>query len=264
SVLKLLATSLTLGSGGSGGVFAPSLMIGAFLGGAFGLALNRLGLVDDASATAFALVGMAAVTAGTTHAPLTAIVILYELTRDPKVILPIMFAAIVATAGAQLISKDSIYTLKLRRRGIRFGRLADLTILRRITADEVRATPPQFVHPEDPLQKLLQIADETDSLDFVATREDGSYLGLVVAYDIKTALLQPEAVPLLVVSELIRPEIPTVAPTDTLDSVLDKFARCDVDSLPLTTRGDSQRVEGLITRQGVMSRYQKELDLQNE
>ena len=258
--LKLLATALTLGSGGSGGIFAPSLMIGAFLGGAFGLTLNRIGLVDEGSATAFALVGMAAVTAGTTHAPLTAIVILYELTREPKVILPVMFAAIVATAGAQLISKDSIYTLKLRRRGIRFGTLADLTILKRITADQVRVVPPQFVHPEDPLQKLLQIADETDSLDFVVNDDDGNYSGLVVAYDIKTALLQPEAVPLLVVGELIRLGIPTVSPTETLDSVLDKFARCDVDALPITAPHNARHVEGLITRRGVMGRYQQELD----
>lgn len=258
--LKLVATSLTLGSGGSGGVFAPSLMIGAFLGGAFGLALNRLGAVDADSATAFALVGMAAVTAGTTHAPLTAIVILYELTRDPKVILPVMFAAIVATAGAQLISRDSIYTLKLRRRGIRFGTLADLTILKRITADQVRVNPPQFVHSQDPLHKLLQIADATDSLDFVVNDDDGNYRGLVVGYDIKTALLQPEAVPLLVVGELIRLEIPTVSPSDTLDSVLDKFARSDVDCLPLASPHDPRNVEGLITRQGVMNRYQQELD----
>ena len=260
--LKLLATSLTLGSGGSGGVFAPSLMIGAFGGGAFGLMLNKIGLVGDASVTAFALVGMAAVTAGTTHAPLTAIVILYELTREPKVILPIMFAAIVATAGARVLSKDSIYTLKLRRRGIRFGTLADLTILKRITAEQVRTMPPQFVHPEDPLQKLLQIADDTDSLDFVVTDDDGRYLGLVVSYDIQTALLQPEAVPLLVVDEVIRAGIPTVSPTETLDSVLDKFARCDVDALPMTTPHDARRVEGLITRQGVMGRYQQELDTQ--
>ena len=259
---KLLATALTLGSGGSGGVFAPSLMIGAFLGGAFGLGLNKSGLVAEGSVTAFALVGMAAVTAGTTHAPLTAIVILYELTREATVILPIMFAAIVATAGARLISKDSIYTLKLRRRGIRFGTLADLTILKRITADQVRVMPPQFVHAEDPLQKLLQIADETDSLDFVVTDDDGNYIGLAVAYDIKTALLQPEAVPLLVVGELIRRGVPTVRPTETLDSVLDKFARCDVDALPLTTPHDARHVEGLITRQAVMSRYQQELDAQ--
>ena len=106
------------------------------------------------------------------------------------------------------------------------------------------------------------MAEETRSPDFVVTDDDGRYLGLVVSYDIQTALLQPEAVPLLVVDEVIRAGIPTVSPTETLDSVLDKFARCDVDALPMTTPHDARHVEGLITRQGVMSRYQQELDTQ--
>jgi CIC family chloride channel protein len=88
------------------------------------------------------------------------------------------------------------------------------------------------------------------------------YQGLVVAEDIKTALLQPEAVPLLLVGELLRPGVPTVRPDETLDSVLDKFSRNHVQSLPVCARDDSTRIEGLITRHGVMSRYQQELDRQ--
>ena len=108
---------------------------GACLGGAYGLTIHHLGFVGEHSATAYALVGMAALVAGTTHAPLTAIVILYEITREPTVILPVMFAAIIATAGAQFLLRDSIYTLKLRRRGVRIGSVSDMTILRRITVD---------------------------------------------------------------------------------------------------------------------------------
>lgn len=259
-VLKVLATCFTLGSGGSGGIFAPSLMMGAAVGGAFGLGLHRLGLVDNSHVVAYALVGMSATVAGTTHAPLTAIVILYELTREPRVILPIMFAAIIATAGAQLLCRGSIYTLKLQRRGVRVGRLADMTILRRISADQVGITPAQFVHPDDTLQRLLELAEESEAPDFVVVDEESMYQGLVVAADIKTALLQPEAVPLLLVSELTRSGIPTVRPEETLDSVLDKFARCDVSSLPLTSHRDDAHIEGLITRQAVMTRYQQELD----
>jgi CIC family chloride channel protein len=259
-VLKVLATCFTLGSGGSGGIFAPSLMMGAAVGGAFGLALNRLGLVGDTHVVAYALVGMSATVAGTTHAPLTAIVILYELTREPRVILPIMFAAIVATAGAQLLCRGSIYTLKLQRRGVRVGTLADLTILKRITADQVEITPAQFVHPDDTLQRLLELAEESAAPDFVVVDDESVYQGLVVADDIKTALLQPEAVPLLLVSELTRSGIPTVRPDETLDSVLDKFAQCDVHSLPLTAHRDTTHIEGLITRQSVMTRYHRELD----
>jgi CIC family chloride channel protein len=261
-VLKLVATCLTLGSGGSGGIFAPSLLMGAAVGGAFGLALRSAGLIEDQSVNAYALVGMAAVVGGTTHAPLTAIVMLYEITREPKVILPVMFAVIVATFGAQVLCRDSIYTLKLRRRGVRFGTLADLTILRRIAASDVMKLAAPVVRPEEPLQKLIDIAGETEAVDFVVVDDDSVYQGMVMGKDLRTALLQPEAVSLLLVGELMRPGVPTVHPGETLDAVLDKFARSEVDSLPLCNETDSTQIDGLVTRQAVMRRYHQELDKQ--
>ena len=259
-VLKLLATCLTLGSGGSGGIFAPSLFMGAALGGAFGLLLRHFGLIEHGSVTAYALVGMGALVAASTHAPLTAIVILLEVTREYRVMLPAMFAAIIATAVAQLLMRDSIYTLKLRRRGVRLGRLADLTILKRITVDQVRRIKAVQVKPEDPLQRLLDLAGESEAMDFVVVDEQDVYQGLVIAADIRTALLRPEAVPLLVVGELMRSGVPTVNSQETLDTVLDKFARSDVQSLPLLGDEDASPVLGLITRQAVMARYHEELE----
>jgi len=260
--MKLAATCLTLGSGGSGGVFAPSLLLGSTLGGAFGMALAQLGVIHSSSVTAYALVGAAALVAGTTHAPLTAIVILYEITREPKVILPVMFAVIVAMAGAQLLLRDSIYTLKLRRRGVRVGTVTDLTILRRVTVEDVECKTAQFVHPEDPLQRVIDMAGETGAVDFVVVDERGTYQGLLTGQDVHTTLLQPEAVLLLVVSELTRSGVPTIGLDETLDVVLDKFARNDVESLPVASSADRTQVEGLITRQAVMRRYQEELDRQ--
>lgn len=261
-LLKLLATCLTLGTGGSGGVFAPSLLMGATLGGAFGMSLTHAGIIDPSSTNAYALVGMAALVAGTTHAPLTAIVMLYEITREPKVILPVMFAAIVAMAAAQLLCQDSIYTLKLRRRGVRVGTIADLTILRRISVEEVERRPAPFVHPEDPLQSLIDVAGQTDATDFVVVDEQGAYLGMVTGRDIHTALLQPEAVSLLVVSELMLPGVPAVTPRDTLDLVLDRFARSHIESMPIASPTDRTCIIGLITRQAVMERYHEELERQ--
>ncbi|GJM23901.1 MAG: chloride channel protein [Phycisphaerae bacterium] len=259
-ILKALATTFTLGTGGSGGIFAPSLFMGACLGGAFGIAMHKLGLVEETSASAYAIVGMAALVAGTTHAPLTAIVMLYELTRQPRVILPIMFAAIVTTSMAQYMLRESIYTLKLVRRGIRIGRVADTTILRRLHADSVPTVPAPLVKPDAPLQQLLRMAEEYQSPDFVVVDDDGKYLGIVVADDIKTALLQPEAVPLLVVAELSRPPVPCISATDTLDSVLDKFARLRVNALPVT--GQDDVIRSMITRHAVMDVYQQALDEQ--
>ncbi len=262
--LKLIATCLTLGSGGSGGVFAPSLLMGATLGGAFGLAWSQCGVIHASSASAYALVGMAALVAGTTHAPLTAIVMLYEITREPKVILPVMFAAIIATAVARFLQRDSIYTLKLRRRGVRVGAVADLTILRRITVDEVPSLDAPFVLPDDPLQRLIDIAAETDAVDFVVVDDQEVYQGMVTGQDVRTALLQPEAVSLLLVGELVRPAVPTVRPDETLDTVLDKFADNDIASLPIVEPGNESHVIGAITRQAAMRRYQEELERQSE
>ncbi|HUW81727.1 MAG TPA: chloride channel protein [Phycisphaerae bacterium] len=262
--LKLVATCLTLGSGGSGGVFAPSLFMGATVGGAFGLLLNRLGLLGLEGANpglyvgAYALVGMAAVVAATTHAPLTGIVILFELTRDYRVILPVMFAAILATAGAQLLARDSIYTLKLRRRGIRLSKGVDMSILRSMTAADLPRQKPVFVSPEQPLQDLLDIAQESDVIDFVVADEHQQYQGMVLADEVRVALLQPEAVPLLLVEELVRKEAPVIYPHETLDVVLDKFARCDADALPLAAGRVDERIVGLITRHGLFNAYHAE------
>jgi CIC family chloride channel protein len=262
-LLKLLATCFTLGSGGSGGVFAPSLLMGAAIGGAYGLSLLELGLISESSANAYALVGPAALVAATTHAPLTAIVMLYEITREPKVILPVMFAAIIATACAKFFLPDSIYTLKLRRRGVRVGSVTDLTVLRRVTVEDVPMREVHCVRPEDPLQQLIHLAGETGAVDFVVVDERGGYQGMVLGQDVRTALLQPEAVSLLVVGELMRSGVPTIVRSDTLEVVLDKFALSDVESLPVAGV-DDQHIIGLITRRGVMSAYQSELDLQTK
>ena len=116
--LKMLATVITLGSGGSGGIFAPSLFMGAMLGSAFGQLANQVFPELTASSGAYALVGMAAFFSGAAHAPITAILILFEMTGDYNIILPLMLATVVSTLVSRMISEESIYTLKLSRRGV--------------------------------------------------------------------------------------------------------------------------------------------------
>jgi len=256
-VAKLLATCFTLGTGGSGGVFAPSLFLGAAAGGVFGVLLESLGLLPaGGSPAAYALVGMAAVVAGTTHAPLTAILMIFEITRDVYVLLPLMLAAVIATLVAQLVSRDSIYTLKLRRRGVLIGRAADLTILRRIAAKQIPILPSVEVHPEDPAMSLLDLNRNYQSVDFPVVDSSGAYAGMVTAEDIRTALIEREAMPLLLVRDLMRDDLPTIEPDETLDIVIDKFSRHEVASLAMVSKG---RVRGLITRTRLMRRYQQAL-----
>ncbi|MEQ9617009.1 MAG: chloride channel protein [Phycisphaerales bacterium] len=260
---KALATCFTLGSGGSGGVFAPSLFLGAAAGAAYGEILDVIGILPEgASPASYALVGMAAVVAGTTHAPLTAILILFELTRDVYVLLPIMLAAVVSVVVAQVLLKDSIYSLKLRRRGVLIGTSADLTILRRLTARDIQPIPHVSVHPDDPLDKLLELRDAYKVVDFVVVDHDGNYLGLVTGEDMRTALIEREAIPYLLVEELLRRDLPVIFEDETLDRVLEKFSKHDVSSLALLDAESSEknkRVLGRITRARLMQRYQQAL-----
>lgn len=261
-IIKMLATTLTLAAGGSGGVFAPSLFLGAAAGAGFGLLLQRLGLMPEGgSPAAYALVGMAAVLAGTMHATLTAVLMLLELTRDVYVLLPIMLSAVVATVFAQLIERDSIYTLKLRREGVLLGAARDLSLLRKIpvTSVQTEPLPDRAVYPSDPLAELIALHARHAVPDFAVTDAQGRYLGMVTGRDLRAALIDREAIPLLLVAELLRTDLPTLTPDEALDSVVEKFADTDVSSLCLVTAGPSPRPIGLITRNRLMARYQKAL-----
>jgi len=257
-VAKTLATCFTLGSGGSGGVFAPSMFLGATVGYAFGLVLQQLGIFTDISPATYALVGMASVVSATTHAPMTAIIILFEMTRNYKVILPVMFSATVALAVAQLLYRDSIYTLKLRRRGIRYETRVNTAILRRLNVRMVMQPHYIVVQHDTPLQEVIKKAVEIETADFIVTDHEENYHGLLIAKDLRAALLQPEAVPFLVVEELAHTNVPTVSPDESLDKVLDIFSRLEVNSLPVENPYTHEFV-GLVTRAALMRRYQQEL-----
>ncbi|MCG3181632.1 MAG: Voltage-gated ClC-type chloride channel ClcB [Phycisphaerae bacterium] len=256
-VAKLIGTSLTLGSGGSGGVFSPALFMGACLGGTFGLLLQRMGM--DVNPLAYAVVGMAAVFAGSTHAYLTGIVMLFEMTQTYRVMVPVMLAATVATVISQLIKRESIYTEKLKRRGVQMSSLADMTLLRRLTVAQVSLAPATTVRSGDPLAVLISKAAAAPTADFVVVDDQDRYAGMVVAEDLRTALLEREAVPLLLVGELMRPEIPVVRLTDSLADVHDTFSRHEVSAMPVLAPDGSERVAGLVTRSALMRCYQGEL-----
>lgn len=265
-VFKAVATSLTLACGGSGGVFAPSLFIGAAGGAALGIALQRVGLLPaDGSPAAYALVGMAAVIAGSTHATLTAILMLFELTRDPYVLLPIMLAAVISTLVAQAIDRDNIYTHPLRRAGLRIGRTGDLAILRKIavTSVPVIPLPSEAVYASDPLSKLITLHANNRVPDFVVVDAAGDHIGMVTGRDMRTALIDREAIPLLLVAELMRTDLPAVLTTDTLDIALERFEDEEVASLPLLGPPDltgHRRPLGLVTRAAVLDRYRRALE----
>ncbi len=258
-ILKLIGTSLTIGSGGAGGLFAPSLLIGASVGALVGIGVESMGWLPNGTPAQFALVGMAAVVAATTHAPLTAILIVYELTRSYDVIMPLMFAAVVSTLLARWLCRDSIYSAKLRAAGLHSGSMSDLTILRKMTVADLTIKKTTTISSTETAARLLELTEQSGAMDFVVTDEEGDYAGMVTAEDLKAALVYREAIPLLQVNELQRNNMPTVTPDEPLDMVLQKFSRCDSESLAVLNE-NNHTILGMVTRSQLMRRYQSALD----
>ncbi|MCP4657107.1 MAG: chloride channel protein, partial [bacterium] len=172
-VLKLLATGITIGSGGSGGIFAPSLFLGAMTGGLVGTVANQLFPNVTASSGAYALVGMGAVVAGATHAPITAILIIFELTSDYKLIVPLMGACIIATLVTTRLQRESIYTMKLIRRGIDVFRGKDINVLRSLRVSDVMSRQLVKVREHEPFGELLrEVATHPHAYFYVVDTED--------------------------------------------------------------------------------------------
>lgn len=191
---KMLATSLTIGIGGSGGVFAPSLFVGGMAGTVFGLGADALFPSLGLSPGAFGLVGMAAVFAGAAHAPITAVLIVFELTGDYAIILPLMAAVSLATGVGHLISRDTIYTLKLLRRGVDIDADGPTDeALRRVRVSEIMrpadgpVADPDLpaLRPEVPVHDVLAVLSRHRGADLpVRAVGDGPTLGLLTEHDV--------------------------------------------------------------------------------
>jgi CIC family chloride channel protein len=258
---KVVGTCVTLASGGSGGIIAPSLFLGAVAGAMLGIVLRWSGLFRDLQPEMYALVGMGAVLAAVVHAPMASILIVVELTQDYKVMVPAMLSCVLAVSVARLLFRDSIYTLSLRRRGVQLGGGSDIRVLRRLSVQSVPLAPASFVHKGDPFQKIVDLTGEdSGASNFVVIDDQGMYAGMVTADDIRTALIQREAVPLLLVDEVRRANVPIVRTSDDLASVLEKFAKLELSELPVCMPGAEGKVIGMIGRSALMRRYQQELE----
>jgi CIC family chloride channel protein len=253
-VAKIAGTCFTLGSGGSGGIIAPSLFVGAVTGGAVGMVLQKCHLTD-LQPHAYALVGMGAVLAAVIHAPLASTLILFEVTRDYAITMPAMMACIIATATARVIFKDSIYTMSLRQRGVHVGTSGDLHLLQRLYVEQVALEPAVALRDTDPLQRAVDLTVSSNAVDFIVVDKEGSYLGMLLSEELKTALIDREALPLLVVSEIMRVDVPVICAGDSLADALDQFAIHDVARLPVAVSKTTGKIFGVLSRSALMRRY---------
>jgi CIC family chloride channel protein len=257
---KMLATSLTLGSGGSGGVFAPSLFIGAMLGAAFGVGMNLLfpQVVGTTSWGAFAMVGMGAVFAAASRATLTSIVIVFELTGNYDFILPLMFACVVADAVGVLLSPHTIFTEKLRRKGIRFSQDMQVNILEMISVEEAMIKNPETITEDTLVGKVANKIIFTGYHGFPVLNDKGELVGILAQEDIKKAL--KEGKHRTKAGELDTEEIIVSHLDEDLNSVLERMAIHGIGRLPVVDREDEKRLVGFITRSDIIKAHRKKME----
>lgn len=252
---KILATSLTLGSGASGGVFAPALFIGAMVGGAYGHVAGLVLPGITAPSGAYAMVGMAAVFAGAARAPITAILILFEMTQDYRIILPLMFATVVSTILAQWFEPESIYTFKLKRRGLDVRAKKDENLMRAILVEEAMTPSNRFtsVRPETPLTDLPRLFQVTGHHGIMVLDANDELFGIVTLTDLERAMETNRMSG--TVKDICTTRVLTAFPDETLDEALRHFGALDVGRVPVVDRHNPRKLVGVLRRSDVVRAY---------
>ncbi|MEJ2739182.1 MAG: chloride channel protein [Dehalococcoidia bacterium] len=253
-ILKIVATSFTLGSGGSGGIFSPSLFIGAMFGTAIGGIFHKFLPIDIGPSGAYGIVGMAAVFSAATRAPFTSVIIVFEMTRDYNIILPLMAAVSISTMLSSVLSQGTIYTTKLLRRGIDIEHVQLSETMHTITVGEAMTRHFTTVPTSLPLKELMALFRKTGRHGFPVVDEQGLLTGIVTQTDFEQSLGRNK-------SELTAGDIATRSlfvayPDQPLSKIL-RSQEQKHDLIPVVKRHDTQRLVGILRPYDVIRAYYK-------
>jgi CIC family chloride channel protein len=258
--VKMFATSITLAAGGSGGVFAPSLFLGAVFGGLFGTLMHFLFPEVVLSSGAYAVVGMSAMVAGTTHAPLTAFLVIFEMTGDYKLILPLMLCSILASFVASAIKRDSIYTMKLTRRGVDLSRGMEVSIMQTTKVRDIMGQDMVSLNESVGFNDLLQKVLNANEAYYYVTDDAGKYLGSFNVHDVKEVLNEESLAGLVVAKDLISVSVsPSIEEDATLAQCMSKLSTYEMEELPVIDNEHSHKLIGRIGRRDVINVYNREI-----
>ncbi len=251
-ILKLVMTSLTLAAGGSGGVFAPGLFMGSMLGGAYGIILKMLFPHLPVSDGVFAAVGMAAVFAGSAHAPITAMVMLFEMTGNYQLILPLMLAAVIATAVSSKLSRESIYTMKLARRGLDILRKRNPDHLSSVLVKEAMQSGRLTIDGGMTLREALDTIKKTKEWFVNVKDSDGVILGSVARSQILENIQLGKETSKL--QELLPPVIGTIPANATLSEA--STLMNEMNTTYLLVMDENNVAQGVIGSSDIVRSYQ--------
>ncbi len=257
--LKPVVAGLSVGSGGSGGMFAPAMKMGAMLGGMFGNLVHYLFPAITAASGAYALVGMGALTAGIMRAPLTVILILFEVTGEYEIVLPIMFAAVTAALIARLAYSYSMETYVLEKEGVRVGYGIALSVAENISVLDVMRT--NYVRFRDVTRadKIVDVFHNTPESNFLVTNEANEFVG-IIRLDEMSILLKEGMFTGLIAEDIVKKEVPVLYDTSKLDEALKLFELSDYDILPVLSQKSSELL-GVVRQEQAFSYYRKQMNL---
>jgi len=258
-VAKILATSVTIGSGGSGGVFAPSLFLGAMAGGVVGTLVEQYFPGATGSSGAYALVTMGAVVAAATHAPVSAIIIIFELTQTIDIIPALMTACVISTLVAQVSFRDSIYTVKLRRQGIDFFEAKNPNVLKELSVREVIVLDPVVIPAAANFKTVLDLVVQSPHSQFYVESPTGAHLGAISLAELRRLIYEQETLQHIVVAgDLVDTSHPSVSDDVDLSVVMQIFSSSHVDEIAVVNADDRTKLVGTVREKDVIEASNRE------
>jgi CIC family chloride channel protein len=261
---KILATSFTLGSGGTGGLFTPSLFIGAMFGAMFGTIVGKLFPTIAAPPGAYALVGMGVIVAGTIHAPLSALLIIFEVTADYKIILPLMLGTVISTLVSRWLKKDSIYTMKISLFSNRIADGRNQDILQTHHIQPIINKNAKAILDKTSFDEILSTLMSSRYNSFPVVNSKNKVIGVIAMRDIRPVLFDRELAPLLLATDVMSENIFVARSEETLGSALDKMEISDAEILPVVDTSENMNYIGVISREDIIKQYRKESLLMTE
>ncbi len=256
-LLKIFATSVTIGSGGVGGVFVPSMYIGAMAGLLTGKLSHLFFPNIVVYPGVYAIAGMGAGIAAATHAPITAILLIFELTKDYNIILPLMFATIISSTISSSIFDYSIYTLGLKLKGIILKDGHDVNLLSSINVEAIISKDYIKIYKGTSLTKIMDMVFKKGGQFFHVVDQDGRYIGSFSLNQLKDILLEQETLSSLIVAEDIAYPLKTVSENDNLEKVMDIFGSTEEDELPVIDKDG--KIKGIVLRRNLIKVYNNEI-----
>ncbi len=258
-LFKPVVAGLSIGSGGSGGMFAPAMKMGAMLGGMFGNIVHAVFPSITASSGAYALVGMGALTAGIMRAPLTVILILFEVTGQYEIVLPIMFAAVTSSLIARLAYRHSMESYVLEKEGVRLGFGIALSVAEHINISEVMKKDYVKFSVSETAATMIDVFFNTPESSFLVTDDQGLFSG-IISLDEMRILLKEDVLVGLIAEDIVKNDVPVLYSTSKLDEALKLFEISDYDLLPVLDTG-SATLLGVVRQEEAFAYYRKQLNL---